>query len=370
MEQFSRRTKLICSLIGVALAVPLLAAPASAALDGDHFYVHAQDFDSPKPHRATAGLGGLRAGGASESTPSVATLADYSFGPMKLAVTDAMVKFDRDNRTASSPTTPDGWMGLYNFNSAKSANVEPGWPTDGSKPSQFYLTSRLTVPDRSAAYPARVVTYAKSYDTSYTAMDSRNPSAGKTFYYAWSKAFSASSSDSYTEGRYEQIDGSLAATRISTQTWGVNINRYDSANSGRPALSDSYPSSLRVVSDGSRTAVMTFKALVDGYNYANFTKNVDGSGSISYAYWDGSLTSTGTLNGGGVRASARTNGPTAIQWDSSGNISGLSFPGKTITAPFTAAHYNQITGQSWDGSYLKPADVKLDAPFEITKATR
>jgi len=369
LEKFSQRTKLVCSLVGVALAVPLLVAPASAALDGGHFYIHAQDFDSPKPHEATAGLGGFKADEGSEGTAPAVTLADYSFGPMKLTVTDAMVNFDKDNRAASSPTTTaDGWQGLYNFNSATSPNVVPGWPTDGSKPSQFYLTSGLTTPNRTAAYPEGVIAYAKSYDTSYTAMDSRNPSAGKAFYYYWSKAFSSTSTDSFTEGRYEQIDGSLAATRVGTQSGGVSVNRYESANSGKPALSDSYPSTVSVSTDGNRTAVMTFKKTIDGYNYANYRKNADGSGNISYSYWNGAMSSYGTITG--VGAPSRTNGPTAVQWDSSGNIVGLSSPGKTITAPFTADHYNEITGQNWDGSYLKPADVKLDAPFEPTKATR
>lgn len=59
----SRSRVVIISTLGAALVLPLLLNPvASAATDGSHFFVHAQDQNNPKPHEAIAGLGGLKIG--------------------------------------------------------------------------------------------------------------------------------------------------------------------------------------------------------------------------------------------------------------------------------------------------------------------
>ena len=369
MKLHSRRSKLILSTLGIALAAPLLAAPASAALDGGHFLIHAQNTKEPK-FEAYAGLKGV--GSASPGgvvTPPAVTLANYSCGPLSFKITDAMAKFAQGNqdlqaagKASEIKSNSEGWQGLFNFSAAVSPNVQPGFPTDGSKPNQVYLTSTMAVPNRTAAVPADVVAYAKSYDTSCTFVDSRpTPRAGDTYGYIFSKGTLSGGKDSFSESRYEQIDGSLASTKVSVQLTGWNVERYQSPTTLKPALSDTFPSTVAVNDDGSRRASMTFKNTVDGYNYANINRAIDGSGNISYSKWNGTVGAYGIT---GVGAPSRVNGPTAVAWDSSGNITSLSSPGKSITAPFTATHYNEITGQNWDGSYQKPSDLKLDTPFQ------
>jgi len=364
------RTKIIASTLGVAaLGAALLAPSASASVSDGKFLVHAWNTETPKieAYAGIKGVGSASPGGV--VTPPAVTLANYNCGPLSFKITDAMVKFAQDNqdlqvagKASEIKSNSEGWQGLFNFSSTVSPNVQPGFPTDGSKPNQVYLTSTMAVPDRTSAVPAGVVAYAKSYDTNCTFVDSRpTPRAGDTYSYTFSKGTGSGGRDAFSEGRYEQIDGSLASTKVELQNSGWSVNRYQSPTTLKPALSDNFPSTLAVNSDGSRQGAMTFKNTVDGYNYATFTSRADGSGTLSYAKWNGTM---GTYGMTGIGAPSRANGPTAIAWDSSGNITSLSSPGNTITAPFTAAHYNEITGQNWDGSYQKPSDLKLDTPFQ------
>jgi len=369
------RSKIVASTLGViALGVAVLAPTASASTSDGRFLIHAWNTDDPTIE-AYAGIKGLNPGtpgGGTAPAPSV-TLADYSCGPMALKITDSMVKFAQGNqdlqaagKTDELKTNSEGWQGLYSFNSATSPNVQPGFPSDGSKPSQVFLTTDLSTPDRNASVPLNARAYAKSYPTNCTLMDARGAAvAGNPYYYYFSKGTGTGGSDSFAEGRYEQIDGSISATKVAPNTspngaW--SVNRYESPMSLKPALSDRYPSVRSPgFSAGAVQAVMTFKDMKDGSNYATVTANADGSGSISYAKWAGTVGPYGIT---GVGAPSRTNSPTFVAWDSSGAITALSSPGKTITAPFTVAHYNEITGQSWDGSYLKASDIDLSVPFE------
>lgn len=77
MNKKNRGSKrLLFSAIGVALAFPLVAVPASAAMDGGNFFVHAQN-TSDDQFQANAGMKGTDSGGSDGGdTPVVTPVSD------------------------------------------------------------------------------------------------------------------------------------------------------------------------------------------------------------------------------------------------------------------------------------------------------
>lgn len=359
---FSRRSKIaIAGLTVAAVAVPLLGISASASIADGNFLVHAWNTGDSKIE-AYAGIKGAGSGESGVPAPAV-TLASYSCGPMALKITDTMAKTSKTNSdlqsagNGSEVATVDGFQSMYSLVSGDSALSE-GFPSTG-RPNQVFLSSTMAVPNRSDAYPVAAA-YAKDYDTNCAIVDSRSPQAGKTFGYL----VNYSTMSRPTEGRYTAQDGGLAASWVSVQADGsLTLDRRAKPNDKAPALSNRYPVALRS-SGGTTTADMYLPEMKDGYNYYSMRVNTDGSGNMSYAKWNGTVASYGAIQG--IGAPTRANGPSSISWNAAGELTALSSPGKTITAPFTAAHYNELTGQNWDGSYEKPSSLDLTMPFTPT----
>lgn len=293
---------------------------------------------------------------------------------MGLSITDSQTKLSQANtdlqtagRSSEITADGDGTQSVWSYSAAQAKLVQ-GLPTDGSTPSQVYLASDMVAPSSSSSYFANAKAYAKSSATSCVVMDTRaTPVANAPYYYYYSKAASASSKDSMTEGRYLSEGGKLVAAMSSTQNYGWYFTRTESGTSPKPVLSSRYPNSLSVYADGSKKIMtIALPTKTDGYNWLNLTQNGDGSGSVTYVSWNGTMSVYGSPSGLGNPG--RTQGPSAVSWNAAGEITSLdSGSGQYFGArgtPYTVAEYNAATGQNWDGKYFTGADFDLSLPYQ------
>lgn len=412
MNKKSRSSKrLIISTVGVALAIPLVAVPASASLGNSGFFVHAQNIQSPE-FKATAGLkgtdqsgsgggssdpgdgsapgsggDGTGSGGTGGGTPGTGggdtgsgggaggtgsgdtgsdqndstVLASYKCGPMAVDVTKAMVNFSKTNEDLAAQgealkTNSDGWSTISSYDTAK-GSMALGFPDDGSLPPALSLSSGSDI-----AQPSQVTDDTKLmiFDLrplgvdQCTITDLRGaPRAGATTSYTFTGS-DTPGRDYYSETRYLQEDGVLRLVNSGKQAdGGQSVDRYVSPTDfSTPLQSDTKPYSLRLGKDGQITYNQHLKTPVDGYDRFYFSELPDGSGSEMY------------LDQGTGNLADRKHGPSRIVWDTEGQI---VFVNSTDGNNYSSvADYNAGTGQNWDGSYLHASDLDLTVPFAPT----
>ena len=380
-QRRSRNTLL--SALGVALALPLIAVPASAALDGGGFLVHAQNTEDAR-YQATAGAKGSTQGGGSgggSTTPgggsgadnpggaadSTRVLADYQCGPMGLKITQAMVDFSKANESQTPKSSSDGWQSISSYSSATN-KVALGYPDSGPKAPLVTLSDSMAVP---APLQFSDATKAFAYEEGGMCqiLDRRSvPRAGERLTYTAQPSYDPAQPERnyYSEARWVSEDGELRPVSVSKQSDGrITVNRHTTSLLGGYAKSDTKPTSLALSDDGSFVIEAHRKTTLDGANNIYLRVEADGSGQLMYRYYKGQ-TADGQQD---IDYAPRKNGPVALNWDSSGVFTSLRSYDSNENfgdSAFTVAKYNELTGQNWDGSYLKGSDFDLTLPFQAT----
>lgn len=367
----------IVSAVGAAIILPLFFNPAFAVSDGSHFFVHAQDQDTPNPHEATAGLGGIKSDtGGSGETPTdggddTAALVTYTAGPVSLKITQAMldlsaanVKAEEDGRSDDIKASSDGWKTIW-FTDGDGNYTQT--PSSSSADTTVFLSKKTTAPEWWDGAPGdmnnpNTVAYYDKRGTTIEGGSKLLPSSvGTTFYYK--KVSGGSGGSSLKEGRYISEDGATIAAWVEIMSSGYNVTRTVSASNLMAPRSDTKP--YRVdFQNGSPTAAEIFlKTEVDGYDIIK-TQN-------SYARFG---KSNGNLSGDGspdFDNPQRRNGPSTISGsadsfdqlaytDADGNYQVLG-DGETR---YTVADFNRASSMEWDGSFPKPSDFDTSKPFE------
>jgi len=291
---------------------------------------------------------------------------------MSLSVTDAMLQHDRDNRALVTAGKPDqvrsgseGWQSMVHSLTGQSSVIE-GAPADSNaaRLSLLRLSSTMSPSDSSALFSSTIASLNNT-TSACDIFDARIPQlAGNDYRYQWS------GTSTYSESRYINEGGSLKGVTVSKNNGSTTVDRVV-PGSLQPIVSDTLPYSYQSSSTRDYASI-AYATTTDGYNGGTYTLNPDGSGTIQYFYWDQkSYSATGTPTG--LLTAKRLLGPTRITFDSS-SITGLRYADsngveRSLTSPYTVAHYNQVTGQNWDGKYTKFGGVSKTIPF-IPKANR
>ena len=363
--------------------MPLVAAPASASLDGGGFFVHAQNIEDSK-FKATAGLkgvdpsggggsgGGTTPGGGSGAespggpTDSSGVLASYQCGPMELKITQAMVDFSKANESRTPETSPDGWQSMSSFYMA-TRSVALGYPEGEAKALLVTLSDSMAVPAPLSLTPdTKAFAYQEGEMCQIYDRRSTPKSGDRLSYNAYPSydQVNAPERDYYADTRWILEEGELRAVTVAKQTDGrTTVDRGVSGSLVDHAKSDSKPSVIYRGLDGSLTIQVYLKTPIDGANKVSLGVNADGSGEVQYLDHRG-LTADGQQ---AETYAPRKNGPVTVRWNSSGDFTYLQSYDSHENfgdSAFTAAKYNELTGQSWDGSYLKGSDFDLTIPFE------
>jgi len=217
-------------------------------------------------------------------------------------------------------------------------------------------------PSDSSALFSSTVASLKTNSSSCDIFDARTPKLdGNDYRYQWNN------SASYSESRYISEGGPLEGVTVAKNGSTTSVARVV-PGSLKPMASATLPYSYSSSSSGENVSIV-YPTVTDGYNGGTYTTSTDGSGTIQYFYWDQeSYTSAGRL--AGTSTAKRLLGPTRITFGFSG-ITGLSYADsngveRALTAPYTAAHYNEVTGQKWDGKYTKLGGVSKVFPFTPT----
>ena len=398
MDRTPRRQKrIILATIGAALAVPLIAVPASASLDGGGFFVHAQNIEESK-FKATAGLKGTNPGGGGGSgggttpgdgtggggtTPGGGTggdgavpgspedsskvLASYQRGPVDFKITQAMIDFSKANEAlvaeGKAPrTSPDGWQSIAYFDGAA---MRTGFPEDGSKPLVAVLAKSMATPVLSFGLTDAIQAQVVDDPSYFFYTDLRSPESGKLLGYSYSPPYDPASPErfSYGETRWLNEEGELRAVSVARQTDGrTTVDRNTGALLNEPVSSNTKPYRLSLSKDGGVVFELNLKTPRDGANNIYLNEAGDGSGQFIYRNYTG-MTADGQVGLGVLESTGQ--GPTSLMWDSEGRFTqlrdedGHSLYGGT----FTVADWNELTGRNWDGGYLRASDFDLKSPF-------
>lgn len=373
--------KLIVSALGVAIVVPLVAAPASAALDGrDQFQIRAVD----TKHSTIVGTKGLKGLTGSTTSPggttpvvddpalSVAAKCgplSYTITPTMTSLSAANIKAAADGRTGDIKNSSDGWKSIWHYDqTAGSISAGAGSPTASFK--LIYLGDSTTAPELmklAVGVPdnTKLRIYTSDPDNYCSITDLRgSKTAGSTFSYL-------KSGSDYTEGRYETVGGTTLYTTVSGPRSVGGGSQYQQFSRGLGPVTTSTATILKstsnlysgtVYADGTREGTMILPSAVDGSDYVTFTLNKDGSGGVSY---------TKLVDNGNVIA-VRKNAPVSISFDSTGKITQLGYndPANTDNLKYlsgssaTVANYNSVTGQNWDGKYDNGKSYDYTMPFQ------
>lgn len=383
-----RPKKLILSIIGTAVAIPLIAAPASAALSGDSFSIRAHSTDGGSytgtaglatSKTATPGTGTPSTGTPGTGTPSTGTpggtvtppapvedptvLATIKSGPLTFDVTQGMVDFSKANEAlvaeGKEPKShPDGgWKALSYYSNSERRSVL-GYPTDGTTPQYVYLGGMPTAANSGA--PAQVVFTEKSASGTEIVDTRKAPVAGATYAYR-------SDQSSYYEGRYIETEGKLVATSVRNQSGNIFVNRYMRAGTSSNYVSERVPFSTSVTPAGFETSRVLKPTTVDGSNQLYFTKQPGGAMNTTYEL-------AAPIGNSSVNA-VRSSGPTSIDLKIDGTLNYLrdrTADGQFVTTYVSTtdakliADHNAATGKNWDGSFEKMADYDRTIPFTPT----
>ena len=384
MNRRSRRSqKTIFSVVGMAIAIPLIAIPASASLDGN-FQIRAQN-TADSQFEATAGMKGVGSGnggggsegggesgdGATDTGPDYsAGLANYNCGPLGFSVTETMLETSDTNNALYSQGATSGFRSTSGIQSILSVTPEfdpvyRGFPANGAQPAYVQLNSKLaTGLDQNGRQDGFEVSYTDGellgigpgaceiFDLRYDAAD------GEAYGFA-------QSGTRVTEKRYVLEGGKLNAVSIDFQDNETAVTRTESPVSSRAAKSDTIPSKVTVYAAGSEQkydVTLSPATANSGYDTVRFFVNADGSGSVNY--------NNGRMPGSDGDA------PSSLTFDSAGNFTQLAdSSGNGVMNPdgspaTTVAEYNAATGKNWDGSYKKfnEADYDLAVPFQRWEA--
>ena len=347
----------------MAIAIPLVAVPASAALDGGSFLVKAENVESPE-FKATAGIGGTAQEGEApgeenpgggDEFPGLAVVANFDCVSLSLRITQDMVDFSKANeeRVAAGEqalTHAEGWQSIRSSNTDGESIA--GLPADGSMPYAVILSSQMV--DSFDPNSPTTLTYGTNLNGQCTLTDFREPAAHWGVY-----KYSNDGPSGYSESRYIDEDGQLSAVNSQIRSDGaLAIDRMTSPKGGTPYRSDSRPQNLVLSQDGSTYLKMYLTGTRDGYARIIIAENADGSGSVTYR------TDSNVF-------AERAQGPSYIAWDSEGRFTEfqdrnqVSVMGDEV-GPFTAADYNAKTGKNWDGAVPKSSDFDLTVPFRPT----
>jgi len=372
--------KVIIGALGVAIVLPFLISPASAAFDSGTFLVHAQDQAQPKFHEAYAGIKGTKSGdtGGTPGTPggdtgdSSATLATYTAGSLSLKITQAMLDFSAANvkaqeegRTEDIKTDPSGWQTIW-FYDNDSGDATQSMPAADASSIDMIFSRESTKPSPDSLYNRisnnMVAQYNQSPGSNSMTDGRVAPKADNL--YAYKKAASGYSNE-LKEGRYISEDGKLVAVEVDgTGDGNYQINRKTSPTDATPVPSDTKPYDLILSNRGVESLSIRLKATTDGYDQLW----IQGNGTqIRF----GKYASVGPY-GINVDDAVRRHGPVSLNLDGDGNITSFLYADADGQnqyvgdegATYTVADYNSITGQDWDGSYPKLSDFDTDKPFE------
>jgi len=394
-----RQKRIILATIGAALAVPLIAVPASASLDGGGFFIHAQNIEESK-FKATAGLKGTNPGGGGGSgggttpgdgtggggtTPGGGTggdgavpgspedsskvLASYQRGPVDFKITQAMIDFSKANEAlvaeGKAPrTSPDGWQSIAYFDGAA---MRTGFPDDGSKPLVTVLAKSMATPVLSFGLTDAIQAQVVDDPSYFSYIDLRSPESGKLLGYSYSPSYDPINEPDryfYGETRWISEEGDLRAITVARQSDGrTTVDRLGGPLLNEPVSSDTKPYRLSLNKEGSGF-IFELNLKTPRYGANNIYLNMpgDGSGQFMYRNYTG-MTSDGQMGLGSFESTGQ--GPTRLMWDSEGRFVQLSDENgfSLYNGVFTASDWNELTGKSWDGSYLKASDFDLKPPF-------
>lgn len=176
MAKLSRALPVAMGALAVC-ALALTSASAANLADGK-FFIHAQN-DAEPDIEAFAGSRGTTAGnpgGPGTENPSDFTPVSYSCGPMSLDITTDMYEFSKVNEEllaagqgSEVTTNADGWSMIYTFNGSA---INPGFPTDGTKPMIVYLGVEASLDT------SKMAAVAMDTGAQCSVADNRDPRAG------------------------------------------------------------------------------------------------------------------------------------------------------------------------------------------------
>ena len=358
MPKTTRQSKRIfLSILGTAIAVPLVAIPASAALDGN-FLIHAQNTED-RQYEATAGMRNGAAAdpgtGPVEEAENSTVLASYKCGPMSFDVTQGMVDFTKANQellAAGKPakTHAGGWQSL-SYTASNGGPAILGFPDDKSKTIYAKLSPTMTAPEGDGSNGVTAVAMERGGSSGCDILDARTaPQAGAQFRYS-------NNGTTVKDGRYLAEDGKLVAG-VAQSYYGSDSGfyRYASAGSTNPFVSATKP--YYVVDRGSQSQIdVKMPTTVDGYNTVSLVKYSDGSTQYSYK-----------LNNN----SARANGPSYLKRDAGNQITmaqGYTVSGQYISLnqtgnPYSVADWNAASGHTWNGAEADLSGFDTAVPFK------
>lgn len=402
MNRNQRRSRLTFVLLGSSLVGILAVAPASAALSGGSFFVHAQNTDDPTID-AVAGHGGLQDGsgsnpggtnpddggsggengGTNPGNGEQSGATTIKAGPLSLSVTDEMLAFSEANRKAQEEgrtgdikTHAGGWQRIWSYDAPENTMV-PGLVGMDNDTALMVLMKNSTEPlpnSVASGIPGDDVAYRffrTGRQSDYQVHDFRNaPKAGDVYSYATNGSYSDDPSRNYyAESRYLSEDGSLVGVTVAKQADG----RTTVSRSANPRVypsysrSDTKPYNLAFTDGKPSDMSILLKSARAGYNQIQI-QAVGDEFQVFYRTYKGQ-----TDNGqDDMPYGTRTDGPVTLSYDSSGKITSAGYRDRDgevqyISGPLTVAEYNQKSGQNWDGKYPKYSDFDLAFPFQATK---
>ena len=358
MKIKENQTKLIFSVLGMALAVPLIAVPASAANEsnGGGLLVKAEDTVREEIN-ATVGTDGQIVSGTGngaipgvELPPTPALLASYRCGPLSFDVTQALVDFSRANDVlqtqGKAAKVQDSWSHMWSYGSAGFGSGFQG--TAEALPFIFRLNTGYTPAGSFPDESSKVFSASQNASTCSIEDFRQSPRDGLTV------AYVKNSSSTYSEGRYLSEDGKLVYVESRVMNSEPDMARLVSPG-GAYAKSDTRASTVNIKANGAKIITVDFTRTVDGYNQVEIVQKADGTGTVIY--------SLRGADGVPVRADRKL-APSYINFDGQGKI--VSTVTKSGIVDRTAAEYNSRTGNSWDGSFSKMSDFDSKLPFAPT----
>ena len=354
----------------MALAVPLVASPASAGLSDGKFFAHAQNIEDAQ-YAATAGMNGstipgggtgggtggegtlpggniANPGGVSDTSAKVATIKS---GPMSFIVTQAMLDFSKANveRVArgEAPEVYQGWSFVYHIGGT---GIVEGLPEDGSIPEVIALSPDANGQVATITANAQLSGVVSSID------DNRaDPRDGlRTMY-------SSIEGQSDTDGRYVMDHGKLVFVSIESSSSG---NAFVKIYTGEKAADRSFLSS----------SVRPYTFRITNGNIESVSmmlpKTDDGANAVEVAPFAGGLQLTTYRSVSGIYDNGyaqRSNSPLVVSSNADGSI---RYAGDSVDGPFyySVSEYNEKTGKNWDGSvYRLSSNVDTSIPFQVGK---
>lgn len=284
--------------------------------------------------------------------PVDAVLASYKCGPLSFDVTASMVASSVANKALAAAGQT---VGLKTFaGGMKSITVSNDgltplgeFPTSGAKPAAVFLSSDAVGSLGAGQLSFTDGTLLGGSAGSCAITDNREaPKAGVVRTHlsgviGWDSA----------QYRYTDVDGKLAYTFVGVGKGGDAEVSYYADENLTPVRSDTVPSKIRKA-NGVTTVEMNFATPRNGYSGYRYTLNADGSGDVLYRDANGNEANLTTM-------------PSQVTWNASGTVTYLW--SQSSGGHMNKTTYNNATGNNWDGSYPKLADLNAGLPFDPSK---